>query len=95
MVAKTRRALEQTGAKTFVIGGGVAANKHIREKLQELIEKDFNEVEMRLPELNITGDNAIMIAEAALARALSDKNDQADDTLRAVGNLSIQNIPAK
>ncbi len=90
LVAKTRRALEQTSAQTFVIGGGVAANKHIREKLQELIEKDFNEVEMRLPELNITGDNAIMIAEAALARALSGKNDQADDTLRAIGNLSIQ-----
>jgi N6-L-threonylcarbamoyladenine synthase len=90
LVAKTRRALEQTGAQTFVIGGGVAANKHIREKLQELIAKDFNEVEMRLPELNITGDNAIMIAEAALARALSGKNDQADETLRAIGNLSIQ-----
>lgn len=91
LVHKTKRALEESGAQTFVIGGGVAANKHIRKKLQELIAKDFNEVEMRLPELNITGDNAIMIAEAALARALSGKNDQADDTLRAIGNLSIQN----
>ena len=90
LVAKTRRALEQTGAQTFVIGGGVAANKHIREQLQKMIAQDFNEVDMRLPELNITGDNAIMIAEAALARALSDKKDQADETLRAVGNLSIQ-----
>ena len=45
---------------------------------------------MRLPELSITGDNAIMIAEAALARALSGKNDKSDETLRAVGNLSIQ-----
>jgi N6-L-threonylcarbamoyladenine synthase len=90
LVHKTKRALEQSGAQTFVIGGGVAANKHIRAKLQELIAKDFNEVEMRLPELSITGDNAIMIAEAALARALSGKNDQADETLRAIGNLSIQ-----
>lgn len=90
LVHKTKRALEESAAQTFVIGGGVAANKHIRESLQKLIETDFNEVEMRLPELNITGDNAIMIAEAALARALSGKNDQADDTLRAIGNLSIQ-----
>lgn len=94
LVAKTRRALEQTGAQTFVIGGGVAANKHIREQLQKMIAQDFNEVEMRLPELNITGDNAIMIAEAALTRALSGKNDQADDTLRAIGNLSIQTTTA-
>lgn len=92
LVHKTKRALEQSGAQTFVIGGGVAANKHIRESLQKLIETDFNEVEMRLPELSITGDNAIMIAEAALARALSGKNDQADDSLRAIGNLSISGL---
>jgi N6-L-threonylcarbamoyladenine synthase len=90
LVHKTKRALEESGAQTFVIGGGVAANKHIRASLQKLIENNFNEVEMRLPELNITGDNAIMIAEAALARALSGKDDKADDTLRAQGNLSIQ-----
>ncbi|HEV8666797.1 MAG TPA: tRNA (adenosine(37)-N6)-threonylcarbamoyltransferase complex transferase subunit TsaD [Candidatus Paceibacterota bacterium] len=90
LVHKTKRALEESGAQTFVIGGGVAANKHIRESLQKLVAENFNEVEMRLPELNITGDNAIMIAEAALARALSGKNDQADETLRAIGNLSIQ-----
>jgi N6-L-threonylcarbamoyladenine synthase len=95
LVHKTKRALEESGAKTFVIGGGVAANKHIREQLQKLIESDFNEVEMRLPELNITGDNAIMIAEAALARALSGKNDKADETLRAIGNLSIQTTKEK
>ncbi|MBP9710833.1 MAG: tRNA (adenosine(37)-N6)-threonylcarbamoyltransferase complex transferase subunit TsaD [Candidatus Pacebacteria bacterium] len=88
-IAKTTRALEETGAKTFVIGGGVAANLFIRESLQKLIDKDFSDVEMRLPELSITGDNAIMIAEAALARALSDLDDSAKAEIRAVGNLSI------
>jgi len=90
LVHKTKRALQKTGAKTFVIGGGVAANKHIRESLMEMIKKDFSDVEMRLPELNITGDNAIMIAEAALARRLSDIDDTAKPDLRAVGKLSIQ-----
>jgi N6-L-threonylcarbamoyladenine synthase len=89
LVHKTKRALEESNAQTFVIGGGVAANKHIRAKLQELIAKDFNEVEMRLPELSITGDNAIMIAEAALARALSGKQKNGADEIRAIGNLSI------
>ena len=67
-VVKTRKALNETVAKTFVIGGGVAANKHIRESLQKLLTEELPDVEMRLPELSITGDNAIMIAEAALAR---------------------------
>ena len=89
---KTKRALEESGAQTFVIGGGVAANKHIRESLERLVKEKFNEVEMRLPELGITGDNAIMIAEAALARALSGINDATDEEIVAKGNLSIQTI---
>lgn len=89
LVTKTKRALKETGAKTFVIGGGVAANKHIRESLQKLLAEEFTYVEMRLPELSITGDNAIMIAEAALARALSGLDDSNMSDLRAVGNLSI------
>ncbi|MDO8548244.1 MAG: tRNA (adenosine(37)-N6)-threonylcarbamoyltransferase complex transferase subunit TsaD [bacterium] len=88
-VTKTRRALEETGANTFVIGGGVAANRYLRERLQTLVLEDFPEVEMRLPDPSITGDNAVMIAQAALARALSGKNDAAKEELKAVGNLSI------
>lgn len=94
-VAKTRRALDETGAKTFVIGGGVAANRFIREQLQQLLLEEFPDVEMRLPELNITGDNAIMIGEAALAHLLSgdwklEKNNFQE--IRATGNLSISTL---
>ncbi|MDP4020755.1 MAG: tRNA (adenosine(37)-N6)-threonylcarbamoyltransferase complex transferase subunit TsaD [Candidatus Adlerbacteria bacterium] len=88
-VAKTRKALKETGAKTFVIGGGVAANKHIRESLQKLLADEFPDIKFCLPELSITGDNAIMIAEAALARRLSGLDDSATGEVRAVGNLSI------
>jgi N6-L-threonylcarbamoyladenine synthase len=93
-VAKTRRALNETDAKTFVIGGGVAANRYIREQLQKLILDEFPDVEMRLPELSITGDNAIMIAEAALTHLLSgdwtlEKKDFQE--IRAVGNLRLSN----
>lgn len=92
LVTKSRRALTETGAKTFVIGGGVAANRYIREKLEQLVLDEFPDVEFRLPELSITGDNAVMIAQAALARALSGINDAATD-VRAVGNLSIAKKP--
>lgn len=85
-IAKTRRALEETEAKTFVIGGGVAANKYLRERLVAFLANEFPNVEMRLPELVITGDNAVMIAEAALARALSGIDDTAHEALRPYSN---------
>lgn len=88
-VRKTHKALTDTGAKTFVIGGGVAANAHIREKLQELLQKEFPNVEIRLPDPAITGDNAVMIAQCALARVLGDKKGPENAELKAVGNLSI------
>ncbi|OGC88328.1 tRNA (adenosine(37)-N6)-threonylcarbamoyltransferase complex transferase subunit TsaD [Candidatus Adlerbacteria bacterium RIFOXYC1_FULL_48_26] len=85
-ISKTRRALEETDAKTFVIGGGVAANKYLRARLVKFLEDEFPNVEMRLPELSITGDNAVMIAEAALARALSGIDDVAKEPVRAYSN---------
>ncbi len=91
LVSKTKKALWDTGAKTFVIGGGVAANKYIRQKIEALVLEEFPDVELRLPELSITGDNAIMIGQAALARALSGVDDSTKEDFRAVGNLSLAN----
>ncbi len=94
-VAKTRRALQETAAKTFVIGGGVAANRYIRERLEQLVLEEFPDTELRLPELSITGDNAVMIAEVALAHLLSGdwKLEHKDfQEIRAVGNLSISTL---
>lgn len=93
LCAKTRAALQKSGAKTLVIGGGVAANRHIREELQKMALDAFPDVECRLPELSITGDNAIMIGEAALAHLL--RGDWRLDISRlnldieASGNLSL------
>jgi N6-L-threonylcarbamoyladenine synthase len=89
-VAKTRAALIETGAKIFVIGGGVAANRYLRERLQALILEEFDDVEFRLPELSITGDNAIMIGEAALVHMLKEglPADLGED-LHASGKLSL------
>lgn len=89
LIAKTLRALLLTGAKTMVLGGGVAANKHLREVIGAAVKKEFPEVEFRLPDTSITGDNAIMIAEAALARILSDKISPAAEPIVARGNLSL------
>src|SRR3989338_8353201 len=40
LVAKTMRAIEEYGAQTVLVGGGVSANTHIREQLASSI-KDY------------------------------------------------------
>jgi N6-L-threonylcarbamoyladenine synthase len=89
LVGKTRQALIESGARTFVIGGGVAANRYLRERLQQLLLEEFPEVELRLPHLDITGDNAVMIAEAALCHLLTGDWTQPPQEIKASGNLSI------
>jgi N6-L-threonylcarbamoyladenine synthase len=51
---------------TFVVAGGVAANKNIRESLKTLcIEENFKAI---FPPLNLCGDNAAMIAMVGLEK---------------------------
>lgn len=86
---KARRALGETAASTFVLGGGVAANRYLRGRLQALTLDEFPDVTFKLPELSITGDNAIMIAQAALCHLLSGDWQEPPKEFRATGNLSI------
>jgi len=88
---KTRRALNETDARTFVLGGGVAANTHLRTTLVAMLQKEFPDVEIRLPESAITGDNAVMIAETALVHLLVGdwKLEAPHSDIRAVGNLRL------
>ena len=53
-------------ANTFVVAGGVAANKRIREVLTNLCsEENFNAI---FPSINLCGDNAAMIAMVGLEK---------------------------
>ncbi len=85
---KTARALEETGAKTLVIGGGVSANTHIRRVFKDKIAKAHPGVALRIPPARLTTDNAIMIALAGFYRArMSDFADP--DALIAHGTQSL------
>ncbi|MEK7515856.1 MAG: tRNA (adenosine(37)-N6)-threonylcarbamoyltransferase complex transferase subunit TsaD [Patescibacteria group bacterium] len=83
---KTALALEQTGAKTLVIGGGVSANTHIRRVFKEKMALDFPATNLQIPASSLSTDNAIMIAIAGYYRAL--QKEFATD-LRADGNLPL------
>jgi N6-L-threonylcarbamoyladenine synthase len=59
LVDRTERALEQSGSQRLAVGGGVAANGALRERLGEL------GVTLRVPARVLCTDNAAMIASAA------------------------------
>ena len=77
---KTKKAFEmylnqnKNFKKTFVVAGGVAANKGIKDKLTKL-SKD-NEFECLFPDISLCSDNAAMIALAGLEKF---KQNQFDD----------------
>ncbi|MEF2593013.1 MAG: tRNA (adenosine(37)-N6)-threonylcarbamoyltransferase complex transferase subunit TsaD [Eggerthellaceae bacterium] len=65
-VAKAKKALQLTGARTFCLGGGVAANPVLRASYEQLCAK--MRVRLIMPPLSACGDNAGMIALVALDR---------------------------
>jgi N6-L-threonylcarbamoyladenine synthase len=69
LVAKTMRALQHLGARTLIIGGGVSANAHIGREFEKAIARLAPGTALHVPEVPLTGDNALMIAAAAAARA--------------------------
>ncbi len=60
LVRRVERALDQTGLQRLAIGGGVAANGPLRERLAAL------GADVHVPPLALCTDNAAMIAAAAL-----------------------------
>lgn len=62
LVKKTDRALHETGMRTLVIAGGVAANTHLREALKALCAK--RKIRLAMPERALCGDNGAMVAAA-------------------------------
>jgi len=66
LVAKTQRALNETGLGRLVVSGGVGANRHLRERLKTFA--DAHGVELFFPRVEFCTDNAAMIAMAGIWR---------------------------
>lgn len=66
LVAKATRAALQIGARTVALGGGVAANSLLRERMRLVCERDF--LRLVLPSMAMCTDNAAMIASTAWYR---------------------------
>ncbi len=66
LVEKTEKAVNETGIRTLALAGGVSANSGLRAAMQQLAEK--HKLDLHIPKLSYTTDNAAMIAMAGYFR---------------------------
>lgn len=84
-VTKAKTALQETGAKEFCLGGGVAANPELRHAYEEMC--DEMGVRLTMPPLSACTDNAAMIALVALDRYKAGKFFSLDCDVAAHASL--------
>jgi N6-L-threonylcarbamoyladenine synthase len=70
LIAKSKRAVEETGATGLCLGGGVAANSLLRERVLDLCTAQ--DLRCFLPSRSMCTDNAAMVAAAAWWRYRAD-----------------------
>ena len=65
LIKKTERAVERIGAKTVLLGGGVAANNELRTRLQTMCETAVPPKKLLVAPKQYCTDNAVMVASLA------------------------------
>jgi len=65
LAKKTQRAAEKIGAKTILLGGGVAANTQLRTRLQKMCDSDVPPKKLLVAPKQYCTDNAVMVASLA------------------------------
>lgn len=73
LAIKCRRALQQTHSARLVIAGGVSANLRLRQRLQEMVEKE--KAKVYYPRLEFCTDNGAMIAFAGCQRLMAGQHE--------------------
>ena len=68
LISKTIKAAEKYKPKTIMLAGGVSANKELRKQIGLAIKKFIPDTCYMIPATSLTGDNAAMIASAAVFR---------------------------
>lgn len=92
LISKTMRAAKEYKVKTIILGGGVAANQELRRQLEKEIANIRSSeylLDLLMPEVEFTGDNAAMIALAAYFHWLKSKKPRRGGALKANGNLKL------
>lgn len=85
VVTKALKACQNYQVKHLIVAGGVAANRGLREKLNQQLPQDLT---LHIPPLELCTDNAAMIGAVAYQAYLA--NYRADLSLNAVSSLDIE-----
>lgn len=85
LIAKTLKAVKETGAKSLIIGGGVAANRSLQDEFKKKIKEQKLKLNLFIPSLKFCTDNAAIIAAAGYVDYLKKKRRR----LIAQGNLTL------
>ena len=92
LAARCERALSATGAKALNLGGGVSANRALRDRLTALC--DTRGVALRLPSMKFCVDNAGMIALVGAWQLQSGAADEPDlDAIATLEQTGITGSP--
>lgn len=89
LVAKTLAAAKKHRVRAIILGGGVTANKKIRETFRAVVSHELPDVTLFIPTRELSTDNGLMIGIAALLRkSVIKKTLRADGTLRLGKNTA-------
>jgi N6-L-threonylcarbamoyladenine synthase len=93
LLKKTERAVNQYNIKSLILGGGVSANKQIRDTFASFFAREYPDLGLYLPDPKLSTDNSIMIALAGHARsqAALAPNLETLSSIVADGNRSLSN----
>jgi len=91
LIKKTHSAIEQYGAQTLIIGGGVSANTYLRQQFQTHFLASHPDMEVYVPPPKMSTDNSIMIALSGHAHYASALSPQGAGAIRANGNKTLHN----
>ncbi len=90
LIKKTMKAVKDFKAKSLILGGGVSANKELRNQMQKKLAKELPNAKFLVPSPHLSTDNALMTAITGFyhlptgrqAKKMAWKKIQADGNLR-------------
>ena len=87
LIYKTNKAIEKYKIKTVIVGGGVAANKYLRNKMKEITVK---KIKLLFPTPELSTDNSLMIGIAGYLQYIKSKRHIPKvGSIKADGNLRL------
>lgn len=90
LIKKTLDAVSKHKANTIIIGGGVSANKRIRNAFEETAKE--NDIKLFVPNKELSTDNALMISIAGYFKSKTKNKATTEEKLSEIhadGNLSL------